>query len=70
MFKELCLCGIPKIDHIDLELLSAFVGTIDAAVARQRHIEDKLSQMIYIYGNTCYDYRRDNLRYLEEVSNG
>jgi hypothetical protein len=63
MTDEVCLCGIPKADHLNVDYLKVITADTEP------YIKEKLSTMLHIYGNICTNYRRDNLKFLEEVSN-
>jgi hypothetical protein len=64
---EYCLCGIPEDDHIPLEF--GVEQTIDEFFNNKARIQAYMSNMISLYGNVCTNYKRDNLRYLEDKAN-
>lgn len=66
---EFCRCGIPKRDHATLDLLDLEAVSIEEASDKVLRLKKKVLHMSEVYGNVCLDYKRDNLRYLEEVAN-
>jgi len=73
-----CVCGLAQEDH--LVKLSAWMHEnrshiatkdINSYVSTVMHARaDKIYKQIAKYGRICMDYKRDNLRYVEDKSLG
>ncbi len=65
---EYCICGIPKADHVDLLSKEMIGESVDAILKQVSTIQAKTYAMMMMYSNVCYNYRRDNLRYIEDLN--
>jgi hypothetical protein len=62
--NEVCLCGMKREHHINLD---KWIG-MEVTQALRELMAAEVRRHLLIFGNVCYNYRQDNLRYLEDES--